>query len=279
MARSTPTYTPPGKYVLGCLLSIALLFTDINYQTFSSFRGLTQATGIYSQLILKNLFDYTVQLNLIYQDKKNLIAENQKLHQEILLIQNKQFLDIQSQRISQELESVQQMNKLFQIKKEKSYPALFPIASFDLKNYLCCSAHTMHLKNPNKLEVEQNIPVVNGNTFVGQTSGMDLNLIKVILLSDISHSLPIKINEFHCNASGAGKPLYIICNIPQTSQELNLEIDEPVYTSGMGGIFPKNVLIGRINSFKNTALDDRQIVIKLVGDPLKQNYFGLLFNL
>ena len=48
MARSTPTYTPAGKYALGGIISIALLIVDLNYQTFASVRALTQASGIYT---------------------------------------------------------------------------------------------------------------------------------------------------------------------------------------------------------------------------------------
>jgi len=49
MARSTPTYTPAGKYVLGGIISAALLISDLNYQAFSAARGFTQASGIYTK--------------------------------------------------------------------------------------------------------------------------------------------------------------------------------------------------------------------------------------
>ena len=74
MARSTPTYTPAGKYILGGIISALVLIADLNYQTFNSVRGLTQASGIYSQLILGNIFEYTTKVTVIYQDKKDLIA-------------------------------------------------------------------------------------------------------------------------------------------------------------------------------------------------------------
>ena len=61
MARSTPTYTPAGKYVLGGIISIALLTVDLNYQTFTSARALTQASGIYTQLILGNIIEYSTK--------------------------------------------------------------------------------------------------------------------------------------------------------------------------------------------------------------------------
>ena len=74
MARSTPTYTPAGKYVLGGIISTALLIADLNYQTFSAARGLTQASGIYTQLILgKDLFIKGVDKQLIGVKKNDKI--------------------------------------------------------------------------------------------------------------------------------------------------------------------------------------------------------------
>ena len=108
MARSTPTFTPVGKYALGSLISLALLFSDLTFQTFSSSRGLIQATGIYSQLILTNIFDSAFQFSSAYKDKKDLIKINQNLRDEILMIQNKNFLDEQSQLISQEILKLQE---------------------------------------------------------------------------------------------------------------------------------------------------------------------------
>ena len=72
MARSTPTYTPAGKYVLGGIISAALLISDLNYQAFSAARGFTQASGIYTKLILENIVGYTAEITIIFEDKKDL---------------------------------------------------------------------------------------------------------------------------------------------------------------------------------------------------------------
>ena len=91
MARSTPTYTPAGKYVLGGIISAALLIADLNYQTFSAARALTQASGIYTQLILENIIGNASKITATFEDKKDLIATNQKLRDELLNMQNQIF--------------------------------------------------------------------------------------------------------------------------------------------------------------------------------------------
>ena len=275
MARSTPTYTPAGKYVLGGIISIALLIVDLNYQTFTSVRALTQASGIYTQLILGNIVEYSTRFTTIYQDKRDLMALNKKLKDELLLIQNKVFLDKQSQLISNNVFSVEQSLKN-QFNEEGGQS--FKVASFDLKNYLCCSSHILYLRNPNDLNVDVNLPVSNGQTFVGQTSGLGFSLVKVILLSDASHILPIRVKNFYCNASGAGIPLMIRCLVPQSSELSTLKINDLAFTSGLGGVFPNDIQIGRITSIINKTIGEHEVLVRLDGDPLKQNYFGILVS-
>ena len=276
MARSTPTYTPAGKYVLGGIFSAALLIADLNYQTFSAARGLTQASGIYTQLILGNIVGYTSKITATFEDKKDLIATNQKLRDELLHMQNKIFLAQQSELTSKNILDAQEPLKG---NLEQESMQSFKIASFDLKNYLCCSSHTLRLLNPNKLDIADNLPVSNGYTFIGQTSGRDLNLVKVILLSDASHILPIKIKDFYCNAEGAGRPLEIKCVVPKNNELSNLEVNDFVLSSGLGGVFPNNILIGKISNIIDNNLDETEILIRLNGDPLQQNYFGIPLRL
>ena len=276
MARSTPTYTPAGKYVLGGIISAALLIADLNYQTFSAARGLTQASGIYAQLILGNIIGNASKITATFEDKKDLIVTNQKLRDELLHMQNKIFLAQQSELTSKNILDVQES---LQGNLEQESMQSFKIASFDLKNYLCCSSHTLRLLNPNKLDIADNLPVSNGSTYIGQTSGRDLNLVKVILLSDASHILPIKIKDFYCNAGGAGRPLEIKCVAPKNLESSNLEVNDLALSSGLGGVFPNNIVIGKISSIIDNNLNETEILIRLNGDPLQQNYFGISLGL
>ena len=201
---------------------------------------------------------------------------NKKLKDELLLIQNKVFLVKQSELISNNVFSLEQSLKT-QFHEEGGQS--FKVASFDLKNYLCCSSHILYLRNPNELNVDVNLPVSNGQTFVGQTSGGGLSLVKVILLSDASHILPIRVKNFYCNASGAGIPLMIRCLVPQNSELSTLKINDLAFTSGLGGVFPNNVQIGRITSIINKTIGEHEVMVRLDGDPLKQNYFGIPVSL
>jgi len=276
MARTTPTFTPVGKYALAILVSLSLLISDINYQTFSSIRGFVQAAGIYSELLIDSFTTKITKFNSIYEDKKELIKVNKDLQNALLKLQNKIFLEKTSQVLANDLinlyDGVQALSQ-----DQEAF--IFEIASFGLKNYLCCSSHSLYLKNPQKLKVSANLPVANSNSFIGQTSSLDINLIKVILFSDTEHILPVKINNFFCNAKGAGKPLLITCTVIKGPELLKIRNNDPVFTSGIGGVFPRNVSIGRVININNSTLNESKIIIALDANPLESNHFGVLINL
>ena len=275
MARTTPTFTPVGKYALAILVSLSLLISDINYQTFSSIRGFVQAAGIYSELLIDSFTTKITKFNSIYEDKKELIKANKDLQNKLLKLQNKIFLEKKSKVLANDLISLYDG---IQALTQDQEALVFEIASFGLKNYLCCSSHSLYLKNPQKLKVAANLPVANGSTFIGQTSALDLNLIKVILFSDTAHVLPVKIKSFFCNARGAGKPLLIKCKVSESSELLKIQNNDPVFTSGLGGIFPRDIPIGKVINIHNSILNESEIIIALSANPLESNYFGVLVN-
>ena len=276
MARTTPTYTPFGKYALAIIVSLSLLISDINYQTFSGARGFVQATGIYGQLIIDSAASNITKFNVIHKDKKTLIKINKDLKNQLSMLQNIVFLEKKSTVLVNDLINLQ--GEILTLSQAKE-AFIFEIASFGLKNYLCCSSHSLYLKNPQKLKVSANLPVANGNSFIGQTSSTDINLIKVILFSDTDHILPVKINNFFCNAKGAGKPLLITCKAITNLEFLKIRNNDPVFTSGLGGVFPKNISIGRVININNSVSNESNITIALDASPLKSNYFGVLINL
>jgi cell shape-determining protein MreC len=273
MARTTPTFTPIGKYALAFLISLALMVGDLSYGTFSPLRGFFKASSLYSQLIVSNLLNSVEHTIASFQDKKSLLRSNEMLRTELLQMQTKDFLKRQSDSISNDLI---QLEGEFQDLIKNIDVKIFKIASFGLKNYLCCSAHELYLLNPQKLEIGQNLPVSNGKSFIGQTAGKNFSLIKVIMLSDIDHVLPVKSKNLFCNARGAGKPLFISC-ITDDHEDLNgNKVNDPIFTSGLGGIFPRDVLVGTISSITELSLERHEIMIKLAANPLNENYLGIL---
>ena len=272
MARTTPTYTPIGKYAAGLILSGLLLFSDINYGTFTPIRGLFKSSVIYSKLAVGNFIERAQVSIALFQNNKNLILTNDQLRERILKIEASLFLDKQLREVDNNL--VNLSNRLNDFKGGYTVQ-IFEIADFDLKNYQCCSFHNLYLKNSEEIKVNKHSPVASDKAFIGQTLRVDLDIIKVILFSDINHVLPVKSKNLYCNARGTGEPLFILCKI-ELDKSRSIQLGDIIYTSGLGGIFPKDSPIGVVSSIKNIGSSENEILIKLDSNPLDQTFFGII---
>jgi len=273
MARSTPSYTPVRNYALGFFLSAFLLFSDISYGTFAPLRGFVHASNLYAQLVASSMFENISNSLSSFQQNKNLAQENKELREQIRKIRTQDF--IQRKDAEESLKIIDLQETLIDSLKTKNIN-IFKIASIDLKNYFCCSTHRIFLHNSNQAQVAENTPVFAGGSFIGQTKNTYLNFTEVILFSDIKHLLPIKSNYFYCNARGKGKPMLISCKLNKNIDDFQNKIGDSIFTSGLGGIFLKDIEIGMISAINSISINEIEVVITLKTDPLEENFFGMI---
>ena len=273
MARSTPSYTPVRNYALGFFLSAFLLFSDISYGTFAPLRGFVHASNLYAQLVASSMFENISNSLSSFQQNKNLAQENKELREQIRKIRTQDF--IQRKDTEESLKIIDLQETLIDSLKTKNIN-IFKIASIDLKNYFCCSTHRIFLHNSNQAQVAENTPVFAGGSFIGQTKNTYLNFTEVILFSDIKHLLPIKSNYFYCNARGKGKPMLISCKLNKNIDDFQNKIGDSIFTSGLGGIFLKDIEIGMISAINSISINEIEVVITLKTDPLEENFFGMI---
>jgi len=273
MARPTPTYTPVRNYAIGFSLSLILLFSDINYGTFAYLRGFLNASTLYAQMVTKGVFEnISMTLNSI-QKNKSLLEENKELRDQIHQIRTKDFVNRKNNENN--IEIINFHKDLIRSLKNDDLD-IYKIASIDLRNYLCCSTHRIFLKNTNEASIDSNLPVFAGGSFIGQTKNSYLNIIEVILFSDTSHVLPIKSNYFYCDARGKGKPRLISCKLNQNNENFKNQIGDIIYTSGLGGIFLKDMEIGFISSINSFSINEVEVLITLKANPLEETFYGII---
>ncbi|RZO24633.1 MAG: hypothetical protein EVA98_00955 [SAR86 cluster bacterium] len=273
MARSTPSYTPVRNYALGFFLSAFLLFSDISYGAFAPLRGFVQASNLYVQMVSISMFTNISNSLSSFQQNRNLVQENEELREEIHKIRTRDF--IQRKDAEESLQIVNFQETLLDSLKTNDIN-LFKIASIDLRNYLCCSTHRIYLQNSNQVQVAKNTPVFGGSSYIGQTKNTYLNFIEVILFSDTKHLLPIKSNFFYCDARGKGKPMLIACKLNKNIDDFQNKIGESIFTSGLGGIFLKDIEIGVISAINLISINEIEVVITLKTNPLEENFFGMI---
>lgn len=273
MARSTPSYTPVRNYALGFFLSAFLLFSDISYGTFAPLRGFVHASNLYAQMVASSMFENISNSLSSFQQNKNLAQENKELREQIRKIRTQDF--IQRKDAEESLQIIDLQETLIDSLKTKNIN-IFKIASIDLKNYFCCSTHRIFLQNSNQAQVAENTPVFAGGSFIGQTKNTYLNFTEVILFSDTKHLLPIKSNFFYCDARGKGKPMLISCKLNKNIDDFQNKIGDSIFTSGLGGIFLKDIEIGMISAINSISINEIEVVITLKTDPLEENFFGMI---
>ena len=273
MARPTPTYTPVRNYAIGFSLSLLLLFSDINYGTFAPLRGFLNASTLYAQMFARGIFENLSMTLTSIQKNKSLLEENKELRDQILQIRTKDFI---SRKNNENNIQIINFHKDLIRSLENDDLDIYKIASIDLRNYLCCSTHRIFLKNANDVRLDSNLPVFAGGSFIGQTKGTYLNIIEVILFSDTSHVLPIKSNFFYCDARGKGKPMLISCRLNQNNEDFKNQIGDIIYTSGLGGIFLKDMEIGFISSINSFSINEVEVLITLKANPLEETLYGIM---
>ena len=273
MARSAPTYTPIRNYAIGFFLSVILLFNDVSHGTFNPIRGYVNASTLYVKIISNSILENINNTFHSFEKNRSLLNENKELRETILEIRTKEFV---------ERKNSEEKLEIFNFQKE--LPNLFynndidiyKIASVDLRNYLCCSTHRIFLQNINNLSAEKNVPVYAGGSFVGQTMDSYLGFIEVILFSDSRHILPIKSNFFYCDARGKGRPMMMSCKLNKSDKDFKNQVGDTVYTSGLGGIFLKDIEIGSISAINTVSINEIEVLVTLKINPLEETFYGMM---
>ena len=275
MARHTPKYTPIRNYAIAFLLSLSIFYTDISYQTFAPLRGIVNASTLYVQFISRSVVENISFTLSSFKQNKYLLQENKQLRDQILEIRTKDFIG--KKDIEEKIQIIGFRDSLSDTFKSNGIN-IYKIASIDLTNYFCCSSHKIFLHNPNKINVEANFSVFAGTSFVGQTKRTYMNFIEVILLSDREHVLPIKSDFFYCDARGKGKPMLISCKLNNQNDDFENRIGDNVFTSGLGGIFLKDIEIGFISKIIPITSNEIEVLITLKANPLEENFYGIINN-
>ena len=279
MARITPT---PGQKILYFLLvslGIGILYVDINTNSFQEIKHGYKSLKISSVYILKNISIEPVRrvLNLT-KSKKTLLEENKNL---------KKALDasyLNNYLISRENSFYKDDNILNYALLDDDFKANYSLAKLkdlDPNIFKCCDKHRMYIELFSNSKEQSNLEsvVFNKSGIIGQITN-DGNYLEVILLTDVSHSIPIKSisDTFFCNAKGSGRANIIICSYNPLIWDEEISLTKTFYTSGLGGIFPRNIKIGNVINIFDISPNLREIEIALSANPLDDDIFGVFKN-
>ena len=277
MARISPTPSQKALYLLCIFIGIGLLYIDYKTDYFKKIKYSYKSFVISTSYILKNYTIEPIKKNINqFKTRKTLTEENENL---------KKALDasyLNNYLISRENKFYKDKNIIkhpFDENKVSKY-SIAKVKNIDPNIFNCCDKHRMYIEIiSNYKQIEKESVVFNSSGIIGQVSN-EGKYLEVILLTDVSHSIPIKSisEEFFCNARGSGKPNIIICSFNPLIWKEDIKINNKFYTSGLGGVYPEDIEIGYVLNIEDTSATRKDIEIKLLADPLESNLFGVLLE-
>ena len=111
--------------------------------------------------------------------------------------------------------------------------------------------------------IKENMAVVSGDGLVGRVIKVSSKTseIKLITTNDINHKISVMIKKendtIYGILSGYNNNLLEITSI---NKDINNLDNYNVYTSGMGGIFPSGIIIGKVKGIKKDKYDVSKII-------------------
>ena len=214
----------------------------IYFQTF--FLPLTEIPNMVVETSNRITFFFSSQ-NQLFIEIDNLNDEIEKLNFEILKLKN---IEEENIELSNLMNLVKTKNFSVSILGEIKSKSFFPNESLNV------------FTNIKKLN--EDMVVLNNYGVVGQISEIYPNYVKVQPLYEQGNVVPSYIPRNGLNIILKGKGENKTFTIENLSSEVNLYVGDEIYSSGLGGKFPKGYLIGKVKSIsKNQNLKFQEVEV------------------
>ena len=276
MARVAPNSGSKAIYLLCILSGSILLYLDIAYKSFDSIKNTYISTTITSTYLLKKItvdpFIYIYELSL---SKSHLINENKNLQAALDKSYLENFIVSRADKFFMDDEAITALMSKYEI--DEVFHAS-KIKFFDTTKYFCCDTHIMYIEVISSSGIDfTGSAVINSEGIIGQVIS-DNGVKEVLLLTDTSHYIPLETEGYFCNAKGSGKPGIISCRYSSLIWTNPVSNGQKLYSSGLGGIYPRGILIGYVQEITNIDETDIKIDISLITDPIKNSMLGIIEN-
>jgi len=117
--------------------------------------------------------------------------------------------------------------------------------------------------------IKRNQPVIAHRGIVGRTLDVAANTSKVLLLTDINSSIDALVQRTRARGIVEGKASDL-CEFKYVSSSEDVRLGDLVVTSGLCGIFPKGLAIGKVTRVMKDSFDLFQYVELTPGTPLNK---------
>ena len=241
-----------SKILPSFFLVLSIFFTDFyfNYSKnlkiyfLTFFQPLTEIPNVLIQTSNRVSFFFSSQ-NRLFIEIDNLNNEIEKLNFEILKLKN---LEEENIELSKLMNLVKTENFSISILGEIKSKSFFPKESLNVYADI--------------KKLNEDMVVLNNYGVVGQISEIYPNYVRVQPLYEKGNIVPSYISRNGLNIILKGKGENKTFAIENLSSEVNLYEGDEIYSSGLGGKFPKGYLIGKVKSIsKNQNLKFQEVEV------------------
>ncbi len=241
-----------SKILRSFFLVLSIFFTDFYFDYSKNlkiyfltlFQPLTEIPNVLIQTSNRVSFFFSSQ-NRLFIEIDNLNNEIEKLNFEILKLKN---LEKENIELSKLMNLVKTENFSISILGEIKSKSFFPKESLNVFTDI--------------KKLNEDMIVLNNYGVVGQISEIYPNYVRVQPLYEKGNIVPSYISRNGLNIILKGKGENKTFTIENLSSEVNLYEGDEIYSSGLGGKFPKGYLIGKVKSIsKNQNLKFQEVEV------------------
>ena len=260
----------PYRVVIAISLCFAFMLSDITYNTSVIVRSFALDLLKPVNLIIELPMQISEEVFDNLSSKQNLQRKVDALEEENLKLKvSNEYL----QKLSIDLSKLNTLWSSIDIQKDR-----FVISE---KNFLSSNTFqpmlVLTIQDPK--EIEKNSPVISEQGLVGRINNIGALTAEVLLLQDIRSSVPIISEESSLHGILNGKGLDRKGELQFIKKTANFKKGEMIFTSGLGGIYPKGLPIGKISSISDPVDSEfLKVEISFNSTPLNHDYFLVYKN-
>ena len=229
--------SPAHRLILVLCCSMALIFFDHRMSSFETVRGYLQTMVSPLQYVAnapKQIMNWA-STNIV--TRRQLMQENQNFRE------NELFFHEQVMQLSIVRQENSRLRSLLASPVSNEIKKMFAeILSVDGDPY----SHQVVINRGTNDGVYEDQPVLDEKGIVGQILHVGVSSSRVILISDISHAIPVRIqrNGLRLIASGSGQIDRLVHNFVPHSADI--KTGDLLVTSGLGGKYPVGYPVSRV---------------------------------
>ena len=255
------------RFLLAFLFSFSLIFLDSKFETSNVFRAYFQET--------LSPFYNVIQLPSIILDKA---IETRRTKQELISeLSRYQQDNLKLELINSQLKELTERNKELNLVWDNAQVKYLLAEKRNFSSKSFKPSLVLNVDDTKSL-IRVNQPVLSKEGIIGRVRSVGINNIEIMMSQDPQSLIPVISSSSRLHGIIKGNGLErkgVLLNIKKTA---TFKVGEELYSSGLGGVFPPNYLVGTISSIMDQADNEYlSVEVQFLKLPYDQDYF-LIFT-